>query len=64
MDRDEESAGDVFGRVFASVCDECAVRPHCLGVRREYLDRFGDRGLVPFEEAPEFAVLPATVADR
>ena len=31
-------------------CEGCAAREHCVGVRREYLDRFGERGLVPYEQ--------------
>jgi pyruvate-formate lyase-activating enzyme len=32
-----------------ATCESCAAREHCVGVRREYLDRFGERGLVPFQ---------------
>lgn len=31
-----------------SVCQGCAAKDHCVGVRREYLDQFGEQGLVPF----------------
>ncbi|MCB9506239.1 MAG: radical SAM protein [Myxococcales bacterium] len=53
--RDEQAEGDVEGRVFAPICDTCAFRPHCLGVRNEYLERFGDEGLRAFETMPETA---------
>ncbi len=33
-------------------CRACAARSHCVGVRREYFDRWGDRGLVPFAVLP------------
>jgi hypothetical protein len=42
-------ASDVTSRIFAPRCQGCAARSTCLGVRREYLDQWGDRGLVPFE---------------
>lgn len=47
-DRTREMASDVTSRIFAPVCQGCAARSTCLGVRREYLDQWGDRGLVPF----------------
>lgn len=40
---------DLSARAFGEACQRCAERPRCLGVRREYLEVFGDRGLVPFE---------------
>jgi len=46
--REEQAENDVLGRVFADVCGECARQSGCLGVRREYLDVYGDRGLKPF----------------
>lgn len=33
-------------------CQRCAARDHCVGLRREYLERFGARGLIPFERLP------------
>lgn len=33
-------------------CQRCRARDHCVGVRHEYVDKFGDRGLVPFEQLP------------
>jgi len=50
--REEQAEGDVEGRVFAAVCDGCAFKPNCLGVRQEYLERFGSEGLQPFETDP------------
>lgn len=43
---------DAQSRGFADVCQGCAAREGCLGVRREYLARFGDRGLRPFATLP------------
>lgn len=34
------------------VCESCQLRPWCLGPRRDYLDRHGSRGLVPFAQVP------------
>lgn len=45
--RDLYSAAELVHRRFAPACDGCAHRPRCFGLRQEYLDRFGDRGLVP-----------------
>lgn len=36
----------------ASACKRCAARDSCIGPRREYLTRFGERGLVPFAALP------------
>ncbi len=33
----------------ASVCDGCARKRLCFGLRSEYLETFGERGLVPFD---------------
>lgn len=41
---------DRGGRAFGPACDHCAMRSRCLGVRKEYLQVYGDRGLVPFRE--------------
>lgn len=35
-----------------AACQGCAARAHCVGPRREYLARWGDRGLVPFAALP------------
>lgn len=37
------------GRERPEACKRCAARDHCVGVRREYLSQFGERGLLPFE---------------
>ncbi|MGB0589392.1 MAG: radical SAM protein [Myxococcota bacterium] len=39
------ATADLSGRDFGEACSDCARRPMCLGVRREYLERFGERGL-------------------
>jgi pyruvate-formate lyase-activating enzyme len=36
-----------------AVCAGCAARGHCIGVRHEYVARWLDRGLIPFEVLPE-----------
>lgn len=43
---------DTSGRVYPEPCQECAFKPQCLGVRKEYLDLYGTRGLTPFEVLP------------
>ena len=48
------------GRAYADVCNRCAAKPHCLGVRHEYLERFGAEGLRPFAVDPSpAAYLPS-----
>lgn len=37
----------------ASACASCAARDSCIGPRREYLARYGERGLVPFQTLPK-----------
>ena len=46
---------DASSRHYAPTCTDCALRSGCLGVRREYLDAFGDDGLRPFGDVPEGA---------
>ncbi len=48
---------DQEGRVWASPCGSCAMQSGCLGLRREYVDVHGDRGVVPFPELPAGVVL-------
>lgn len=45
----EEEGG--FDRTFVEKCDRCARRSTCIGLRRAYVERLGDRGVVPFREA-------------
>jgi organic radical activating enzyme len=40
---------DLSGRTYAPACDRCAARSQCLGVRSEYFERYGERGLRPLE---------------
>lgn len=42
-------AGEMANRMYADECNGCALRDGCIGVRRVYFDRFGSRGLRPFE---------------
>jgi sulfatase maturation enzyme AslB (radical SAM superfamily) len=41
---------DQRGRAYAEVCQDCTMKPHCLGVRNEYLSQHGTNGLVAFSE--------------
>lgn len=36
---------DTTGRLYGAVCDECSLRPDCLGLRREYVEVYGERGI-------------------
>ena len=45
-------AMDLEGRTFGAACAACAARPGCLGLRREYVEVHGERGLVPFAAPP------------
>jgi hypothetical protein len=45
-------AANLEARGDASVCSACVLRPACIGPRRTYLERFGERGLVPFASVP------------
>lgn len=45
-------ARDMSARCFADVCNDCAARAYCVGVRREYVERFGSKGLVPYARLP------------
>ena len=49
MDRAAEEEHDAQGRRFVEPCGRCAHQPHCLGVRNEYVELFGDRGLEPLK---------------
>jgi hypothetical protein len=40
-------------RAFAPLCDGCALKSRCPGLRPFYSERFGSRGLAPFEHVPE-----------
>ncbi len=48
-------------RSFAPVCEECAIKSRCPGVRPFYLERFGSRGLTPFDRVPD---APSMVDDH
>ena len=52
FDPEEEEDSDVSGRLYGEACGRCAVRNRCLGLRREYLDVHGERGIVPFDTVP------------
>jgi hypothetical protein len=42
----------------AERCQQCAFNPHCLGVRKSYVETYGDAELVPFSADPR--LLPST----
>lgn len=50
---------DLLDRPFAPLCQDCAVRPRCPGVRREYLEVHGERGLAALGPADLAALTPA-----
>jgi pyruvate-formate lyase-activating enzyme len=52
FDPSREHAGDIAGRTYGEVCGTCKAKPRCLGVRREYIERFGEAGLTPFSKEP------------
>lgn len=52
MHREAENEGDVSGRLYAPECDQCVFKPHCLGLRREYMDIHGSRGVRPYLQMP------------
>ena len=52
LGRDEVDEATREGRMFVAACDGCGARPHCLGLRREYVTNLGDRGVVPFASDP------------
>jgi hypothetical protein len=58
VDRDKYDSGDVSGRSFPEACTTCAVKSRCMGVRNEYLGRYGDRGITPFEKVPKVGWWP------
>ena len=58
VDRDKYDSGDVSGRSFPEPCNACAVRNRCMGVRNEYMERYGERGITPFEKVPRVGWWP------
>lgn len=36
---------DTTGRLYGEACEDCSLRPDCLGLRREYMDIHGERGI-------------------
>ena len=49
LDRQRFTGSIIAHRRYLPLCDACARREACFGLRQEYIDRFGHRGLVPFE---------------
>jgi MoaA/NifB/PqqE/SkfB family radical SAM enzyme len=50
---DDLAFRNLHDRTFVDACSSCAVRDRCPGVRKEYVEAFGTRGIRPFETAPE-----------
>lgn len=44
-DRSMADAGDLSARIYGEACGGCSARDRCPGLRREYLERFGERGV-------------------
>ena len=44
---------DTSSRAYGDACNKCAVKERCLGPRKAYIQRFGDRGLRPFAQVPD-----------
>ena len=51
--RDKFDNTDISGRVFPEICSGCAAKSRCMGVRSEYIQRYGERGLSPFKRIPK-----------
>lgn len=45
--RDGYHPGELMHRRYGAACSTCEARTSCFGLRQEYLDRFGERGLLP-----------------
>jgi len=43
---------DGSGRRYGKGCEPCVMKARCLGIRHEYLQIHGDRGVRPFEKEP------------
>ncbi len=51
--RPEDLRGeDSSSRRYGAACEGCAMKPWCIGLRREYVDVHGDAGLRPFAVLP------------
>ncbi|MFT5681770.1 MAG: MoaA/NifB/PqqE/SkfB family radical SAM enzyme [Myxococcota bacterium] len=46
---DDYTSQELIHRRYAEVCASCRLREGCFGLRQEYLDTFGNRGLVPVQ---------------
>ncbi len=45
--REDYDRLDTDGRIYGAACQGCSLRPDCLGLRREYVEVFGERGIQP-----------------
>ena len=43
---------DGSGRRYGGACEPCVMKARCLGIRHEYLQVHGDRGVRPFDKEP------------
>lgn len=48
VEREMFDTHELEHRRYHDTCASCTRRTRCFGMRQEYLDHFGDRGLVPF----------------
>jgi organic radical activating enzyme len=44
----ELATEDTSGRFLVSACSNCSAKSTCLGVRKEYVSVYGERGITPF----------------
>ncbi|MBR56990.1 MAG: hypothetical protein CMH54_02910 [Myxococcales bacterium] len=49
VDRDTFDGQDLSGRYYGDACQQCAGKDKCLGIRKEYADKYGERGIEPFD---------------
>lgn len=52
---------DQEGRRYGAACSECSMKPHCIGLRAEYIRVHGEAGIEPFAELPALPVLDEAV---
>jgi pyruvate-formate lyase-activating enzyme len=62
--RDGLAEQDLAARGYVEPCERCAVKPECLGVRNEYIETFGSRGIEPFPSRPDPTACGAPTAYR
>ena len=53
---------EIRGRSYPDVCTRCAGKSQCAGLRVEYVEAHGERGLIPFDKPPQ-SERPEYIAD-